>query len=466
MTDGSRMADLASAVALADERRLALRDELEARRVRLPLRYWRQQAHFTTPAERDIARKALTAGTAPMSRILERFDVTPADLAERLGVAPHAVEALLERPRRSPMVMVDAEDALAYTAEAVERGRADAIDVLASEDPSGPAHASLRFFRPPGLGLGSTAGELFAVLWGLVDRCGAEGFPLDGIVFPKLEHPEEVGLVHDMLTDAERRLGIVEGTVRTAYLIESGWAASQVAAIATRAADRLCALIFGLADYSADLGLPAIANDHPIADWARAEIVNVAAGIGVPAIDGMTLEYPVADPALDASANRERFLERMALVHGDALRARRMGMLGKWVGHPAQLFAVLLAFDDAFTTEGLETEAAKLRTYAAVVEGGKGATMIGGIMSDRATDRHARALLRQATALGRFDPRRAAELGVIDAAELAEVEGTGVAGAEGTRVAGAEGTGVAGAEGTRVAGAEGTGVAGAGARAT
>ena len=54
---------------------------------------------------------------------------------------------------------------------------------------------------------------------------------------------------------------------------------------------------------------------------------------------------------------------------------------------------------------------------------GKGATMIGGVMSDRATDRHARVVLRQATALGRFDAGRAFALGVIDAAELAEVSG-------------------------------------------
>ena len=45
-------------------------------------------------------------------------------------------------------------------------------------------------------------------------------------------------------------------------------------------------------------------------------------------------------------------------------------------------------------------------------------------MSDRATDRHARVVLRQATALGRFDAGRAFDLGVIDAAELAEVTGS------------------------------------------
>jgi citrate lyase beta subunit len=421
---------LEAAVSRADERRLALREALADRRARLPLRFWRQQAHFTTPAERDMAIKALTGGTRPMARILERFGVTPAELAERLGAEAAQVEALLDEPRPSPMVMVDAEDALAHTDEAVEQGRADAIDVLAHEEAPGAGPRSLRFFRPPGLNLESTARELYAVLWGLVERRGPDRLPLDGIVFPKLEHPEEVALVHGMLDDAERDLGIEAGAIRTAYLIESGWAASQVAAIATRAADRLCALVFGLADYSADLGLPAIANDHPIADWARAEIVNVAAGVGVPAIDGMTLAYPVADPGLDSAANRERFLERMALVHRDAVRARELGMLGKWVGHPAQLFAVLLAYDSAFTPAALETEAAKLASYAEVVQAGKGATMIGGVMSDRATDRHARVVLRQATALGRFDARRALELGAIEPSELAEVAGDGGNGAD------------------------------------
>jgi citrate lyase beta subunit len=318
--------------------------------------------------------------------------------------------------------MVDAEDALADTPESVERGRADAIDVLSHEDPDDGGPRTLRFFRPPGLNLETTASELYAVLWGFVERCGPDALPLDGIVFPKVEHPEEVGLVHEMLDDAERELGIAEGSIRTAYLIESGWAASQIATIALQAADRLCALVFGLADYSADLGLPEITNDHPFADWARAEIVNVAAGIGVPAIDGMTLRYPVADPSLDATANRERFLERMALVYDDALRSRRLGMLGKWVGHPAQLFAVLLAFDRSFDDAVLEEEAAKLASYAEVVTAGKGATMIGGIMSDRATDRHARAILRQATALGRFDADRALALGVIDPSELPGVK--------------------------------------------
>jgi citrate lyase beta subunit len=137
-------------------------------------------------------------------------------------------------------------------------------------------------------------------------------------------------------------------------------------------------------------------------------------------LDGMTLDYPVIDPALDAAANRTRWLDRMRLVYDHAVRARELGMLGKWVGHPAQLFAVLIAYEAGLTADALEHEASKLEAYNAALAADQGATMIAGVMSDRATDRHARVVLRQATALGRFEPRRALALGVIKASESIE----------------------------------------------
>jgi citrate lyase subunit beta/citryl-CoA lyase len=415
--------DLKAAIALADARRRSVRTDLAPRRAQLPLRYWRQQAHFTTPADATIARKAVEGGTSPMGRILHRFGIGPMGLADRLGIDVALVEQLLAEPRRAPLVMLDAKDALAFTDEAAELGRRGAADVLSTADWSGSGPRSLRFYRPPGLNLETTARDLYGLLWALADRSSDGSIPLDGIVFPKVEHPEEVDLVHGMLTEAERALGLPVGRIRVAYLVESGWAVAQLPEIARRAADRLCAIVFGLADFSADLGLPSISNDHPVADWARATIVDVAGAVGVPAIDGMTLDYPVADPALDVMSNRTRFLERMALVYHDAVRARDFGMLGKWVGHPAQLFGVLLAYETGVQAAALEVEVAKLSAYdEAVNERGKGATIIGGVMSDRATDRHARTVLRQATALGRFDAQRALALGIIDASELDDIQ--------------------------------------------
>jgi citrate lyase subunit beta/citryl-CoA lyase len=415
-------AGVVAAVDRAEARRAALEETFATRRVRLPLRYLRQAAHYTTPAtDESMARKAVAGGTAPVGRILDRLGLSSVDLADRLGVPVDRVDASLRRPRDAPLVMLDLEDAIAPGDEAAARGVAVAVDVLADAARDGAGVASLRAIRPPRLVDPGSAAIVASVLAGLHARSGEDHAtsPLDAIVIPKIEHPEEVGLVHDLLGEVEAALGLPVGGIRVAYLVESGWGLAQLPAIA-RAADRLCAIVFGLADYAADLGLADIATDHPLADHARAEIVNVAGAVGVPAIDGMTLAYPVADPGLDAAANRERFLERMSTVYADAVHARSLGMAGKWVGHPAQLLAVLLAFEADFEPDRLEAEAAKLASYAASVAADRGATMIDGVMSDRATDRHARARLRQATAAGRFDPDRALALGVIEPAELAE----------------------------------------------
>jgi citrate lyase beta subunit len=415
--------DLHAAIEAADRDRLALRDRLASRRADLPLRYWRQGAHLTTPAaDAAMARKAVEGGTGAVPRMLERLGLTATDLAERLELPVAFVEARLATPARAPLVMLDGEDAIAPGDEVAARAMAVAADVFVTADwGDEKGAASLRFYRPPGFNLDTTVRDLYTLLWRLRERTAAgRPLPLDGIVVPKVEHPEEVDLVNDLLDRAEAALDLEPGRLRVSYLIESGWGAAQLPEIARRAAPRLASLIFGLADYSADLGLPAIGNDHPLADWARAEIVAVAGAVGVPAIDGMTLDYPVADPALDASANRVRWLDRMRLVYDDAIRARELGMLGKWVGHPAQLFAVLLADEAALTDDAVEHEAAKLAAYGAALAADQGATMIGGVMSDRATDRHARVLLRQATAVGRLDPERARALGVIDESEVPE----------------------------------------------
>lgn len=420
----SRLTDLAEAIAASDRERLALRDRLAGRRADLPLRYWRQQAHLTTPAaDAAMARKAVEGGTGAVPRMLERLGLTGADLAERLGVPTALVEDRLASSTRAPLVMLDGEDAIAPGDAVADRASAVAAETLAEADWGAGGAATLRFYRPPGFNLETTARDLYTLLWRLRERVPSGPFPLDGIVFPKVEHPEEVDLLDGILTRAETDLGLDRRSIRVGLLIESGWGAAQLAEIAGRAAPRLASLIFGVADYSADLGLPAIGNDHLLADWARAEIIAVAGGVGVPAIDGMTLDYPVADPTLDAAANRTRWLDRMRLVYDDTVRARELGMLGKWVGHPAQLFAVMLAYETGLTDEALEHEAAKLEAYGSAVAADQGATMIAGVMSDRATDRHARTVLRQATAVGRFDPIRALQLGVIDRAESTEMLG-------------------------------------------
>jgi citrate lyase beta subunit len=385
-------------------------------RARLPLRFWRQQAHFTTPASNlDMARKAVEAGMSAAPRLLQRFEIEPVDLAETLGIGADWVAEVLAADPRAPLVMLDGEDAQALSDDVVERGRDNAVRLLRDAEWG----SSLRFYRPSGLALSYASGDLAVVLTEIARDREPRDYPLDGIVWPKVEHPAEMRWLCDTLGQIEHHLGLPERRIRVSFLVESGWALAELPAIARASAGRLASIIFGIADYAADIGLVAIENDHPACDAARIQIGSLAGALGVPAIDNMTVKYPVAEKALSPADNRAHVLSRMKLCFDDALHGRALGMDGKWVGHPLQLLACRLAFGLGLA-EQAEAEAAKIEAYRAVAGEGIGATMIEGVMSDRATDRHARILVRRAVAQGAFDPARAVALGVLSPSELGE----------------------------------------------
>jgi citrate lyase beta subunit len=245
---------------------------------------------------------------------------------------------------------------------------------------------------------------------------------VDGIIWPKVEHPSQLVWVCDTLGSIEKALGLPENRIKLQFLVESGWAMAQLPELVRVSTRRLAGIIFGIADYSADINLPGIENDHFVCDWARAGIVNLAGAVGVPAVDNMTVNYPVADKNLNDADNRARILARLAECYKDARHGFGLGMTGKWVGHPAQLFAVTLADRTSFPTSAIEKELRKLESYAQAVANELGATIIEGVMSDRATDRHARNRLRRAIATGHLDAARGLAGGLITPAEAASLQ--------------------------------------------
>ncbi len=93
-----------------------------ARQFELPLRFWRQQVHFTTPAN-GRPEKALSA-LAGVPRLLARFDLSVDAVAAHLGVDATPLQAVLNADDGLPAVLLDAEDAVAATAEAARQARA------------------------------------------------------------------------------------------------------------------------------------------------------------------------------------------------------------------------------------------------------------------------------------------------------------------------------------------------------
>lgn len=403
--------------ARAGNERLQLLDRRATRRVELPLRLLRQQAHFTAPAsELDKAMKAAGGALRPARRMLDRLGITAEDVGNRLGIGAASVRALLEGDGRSPLVLIDGEDAQALREDTVMRGRENAAHAFREAEWGN----SLRFYRPSGLELDYCVGDLLEVLTRAGEGLPPERYPIDGVMWPKVEHPDELRWLNDLLGEVERRLGLPEHRLRLQFLVESASGLVHLPELARAALPRLCGIIFGIADFAADLELAEVRNDHPVADFARMQLATVAAAAGVPAIDAMSFRYPVADPALDTKANRQRVLTRIHECFEDTRHAIELGFSGKWVGHPLQLLACLLAFENALPKERIEEEIRRIEAYRDAVDRERGATIIAGDMADRATDRQARALLRKAVAWGALDRQRASTLGLVDSDELEE----------------------------------------------
>jgi citrate lyase subunit beta / citryl-CoA lyase len=296
---------------------------------------------------------------------------------------------------KANLVMLDLEDSIPRdNPQLLEQGRANVIRAFNELDWG----RRLRFFRPRGLEL-DPAHEDIAVI---VEQAGAR---LDGLIYPKVESPDEVRSIDRTLTELEKKISIAPGSIRIEVLIESARAEEEVFEIA-RSSPRLVGLIFGSYDYWASLGQLA-ANyraDHPLINQARGRIVKAAASVGVPAIAEMTTNYPTRDKSDD---------ERRAAIEEfrrDAWLARDFGFAGKWTGIPDQTMLAVEIFQ--IPDEEINRATGEAKQFLEAEREGRGAMMIGGKMADRATDRVNRNTLKMAYALGRLDPRLAMELGL------------------------------------------------------
>jgi citrate lyase subunit beta / citryl-CoA lyase len=297
---------------------------------------------------------------------------------------------------RANLVMLDLEDSIPRdNPELLEQGRANVIRALNELDWG----ERLRFFRPRGLELDPTHSDIAAI----VSKAGPR---LDGLIYPKIEDADEVRSIDETLTQLEKSMGFEAGRIRIEPLIESAAAEEKVFEIA-QSSNRLAGLVFGSYDYWASLGMGATSYraDHPLIAQARGRIVKAAASVGIPAIAEMTTNYPTRD-----KSDEER-RAAMEEFRRDALLARDFGFAGKWTGIPDQTAMAV----EIFQTPDDEIERAlnEAKQFLEAEASGRGATMIGGKMADRATDRLNRNTLKKAFAMGRINAKLATELGLI-----------------------------------------------------
>lgn len=210
---------------------------------------------------------------------------------------------------------------------------------------------------------------------------------LDCVMIPKVETPDDVTFVANLLTMIEETVGL-EKRIGLEVQIETATGLKNIFDIA-HASDRMETLIFGPADMSASLGLPTVTAGLPMPGypgdhwhWVLETILVAARDAGLQAIDGPYLMINDLDGYREA-----------------ATRAKALGYDGKWSLHPGQIDVLNEVFTP--TQDEFDKATAMLEAYehATAIEL-RGAVMFGKEMIDEASRKMAIQFVARGEAAG------------------------------------------------------------------
>ncbi len=222
-------------------------------------------------------------------------------------------------PVKSPVdvVMADFEDACPYEYKG-EKSRNVTVEALNTLD----FGRKVVTVRPNNLLSPFFMGDLEAVVLRAPNR-------FHGIVLPKVHGPEDVVHVSRLLDHLERRGGW-KRRLQIECLIETPQALLRAYEIA-RASDRMCGLIFGIADFAASLGIREIVeNQASTFLYAKQSMVISAKAAGLHAIDNVYTKL------IRLSDTPEQKREVEAGLREKNMQAAAIGMDGTWIIHPQQ----------------------------------------------------------------------------------------------------------------------------------
>ncbi len=223
----------------------------------------------------------------------------------------------------------------------------------------------------------------------------AVGDHIDSVVLPKTDHPGDVHFVSRMLDGIEMHKGFTT-PVGIEAIIESARGMDAVSRIA-QASDRLKALVFGIADYSASI---------------KARLVSISGhGEEADIYPGHRWHFEMSRLVMAARANNlmvidapyGNFKDFNGLKSACAMTCA-LGFDGKWAIHPSQIGTINQIFSPskADIARALKIIAA----YEKAKVRGRGAAAVDGRMIDGATLRLARQVKNQAEYLGIRQPSR------------------------------------------------------------
>jgi len=211
----------------------------------------------------------------------------------------------------SDAIVLDLEDAVA---------NAEKVAARASTRAALPTYReTVVIVRVNGAHTGLTEGDVEAVV------CPE----LDCVMVPKLESAETLAALDELVGRLERERGIAEGQIRFLPLIETAVGLARCEEIACSAPERVVTLVFGLGDFSVDIGVD-LTREATELLYARSRVVVAARAAGMPSpIDGPYPDIHDIDGLVE-----------------NTLLSRRLGFQGRVVVYPAQVDPVQRAYSE------------------------------------------------------------------------------------------------------------------------
>lgn len=294
-----------------------------------------------------------------------------------------------ENAAKAPVdhVMADFEDACPYEFKG-EPSRKVMVEALNTVD---FGHRVVTI-RPNNIRSKYFMGDMRAIMLGAPDR-------FHGIILPKTNEPEDIIFLSRLLDDLEREGGWTT-RVQIEALIETPLAVVNAYKIAT-ASDRMAGLIFGIADFSAAMGVrEMVDNQNQNFHYAKQATAVAAKAAGLHAIDNAFLRLVRKDtPPEEAEKIYQQLREKN-------IGAANLGMDGTWVIHPQQAEIA----NECFTPSDEDIARAKraLEIYHKM-GGGSIADPETGEFYDEATIKNNLVDLAKAVQAGKVDPEYLAE---------------------------------------------------------
>ncbi|MBX2802249.1 MAG: phosphoenolpyruvate kinase [Myxococcales bacterium] len=202
------------------------------------------------------------------------------------------------------------------------------------------------------------------------------------VTLPKVQYPDQVSLLVEVLGELEEAWDLDSGALRLELMVETPQcivdAAGRVAlpGLVQAAGARCRGAHFGTYDFTASMGITAAHQtmDHPVCTFAKHMMQASLAQTGVWLSDGATNVMPVGDD--DDAVHR---VWRLSYAHID--HSLRGGFYQGWDLHPGQL-PVRFAACYAFFLEHHAAAAERLRNFVAAASK---ATLAGEVFDDAAT---------------------------------------------------------------------------------